>query len=389
MDQNVPRFRELYEALECYEGSRPYDEVLMPWAPDARRALRALDQYRRMNSTDNPYEVTDEDLWQWYALGRVNDFLLMTFQARDDFYKAGPQPVADWLQQWEARRRRFLDTLQKAGPKLVASSFQEWEAHEVQDLLQLAQPGADFVPQCVRPPCWWMSGIDVSPWDRATVSAAQYQEFFVALGFTPITDRPFSPFHHEIVEVVEIPDLPEEVMVDHVYWPGLMFGEMLFSRSGVRVRCRRGVLDKSAAEDSILFFTFARHRRKTEDLSHGWGHNSQWTTRFRRDYETERYLHYNVDGRPAHWREAEPATGSSPPADQFADFRIEGEFPPGNRYKIYCHDYKIDSSENYILDYNMTIRERIELLTYRCLVSRANKDELNLNPYYDRYTAKK
>ncbi len=33
------------------------------------------------------------------------------------------------------------------------------------------------------------------------------------------------------------------------------------------------------------------------DLSHGWGSNSQWGTNFRRDYQIDGELYYNVDGR--------------------------------------------------------------------------------------------
>ena len=44
-------------------------------------------------------------------------------------------------------------------------------------------------------------------------------------------------------------------------------------------------------------------RCPASDLSHGWGHNSQWRTDFRRDYEESAELHYNVDGR---WLIGEP-----------------------------------------------------------------------------------
>jgi hypothetical protein len=33
-----------------------------------------------------------------------------------------------------------------------------------------------------------------------------------------------------------------------------------------------------------------------EDLSLGWGHNSQWGTDFRRDYEDAEHFYFNVDG---------------------------------------------------------------------------------------------
>ncbi|GAA5085724.1 hypothetical protein HNP84_010209 [Thermocatellispora tengchongensis] len=35
--------------------------------------------------------------------------------------------------------------------------------------------------------------------------------------------------------------------------------------------------------------------RATDDRSHGWGHNSQWSTDFRRDHLADGRLHYNVE----------------------------------------------------------------------------------------------
>jgi hypothetical protein len=41
-----------------------------------------------------------------------------------------------------------------------------------------------------------------------------------------------------------------------------------------------------------------QRRRTTVDLSHGWGHNSQWSTDFRGDYIAEGHLYFNVDANP-------------------------------------------------------------------------------------------
>jgi len=50
------------------------------------------------------------------------------------------------------------------------------------------------------------------------------------------------------------------------------------------------------AARSCLYWAWWRRNRKVVDLSHGWGHNSQWATDFRRDYLTDEDLHYNIDG---------------------------------------------------------------------------------------------
>ena len=116
-------------------------------------------------------------------------------------------------------------------------------------------------------------------------------------------------------------------------------------------------MDKGVAENSPLYFTYWRFRRETRDLSHGWGHNSQWRTRFRRDYVSERCYHYNVDGTHA--------LGDS------------SEKPPTAAGK------QTSRAESNLDD--LTTEERIELLVDRCFV-RCRKAARDAWPYHDRYT---
>ncbi|MBE1495325.1 hypothetical protein H4696_002425 [Amycolatopsis lexingtonensis] len=125
---------------------------------------------------------------------------------------------------------------------------------------------------------------------------AVHQEFFSGLGLTPFDHaEAFSPFHHEVFAVVQDP-AATRVTVEEVLWPGLWFGDLLFSRAGVRVRAPRHLIDATAAKTSTLYFTFRRQPRPTADLSHGWGSNSQWRTSFSRFYSDEEGLHLNWDG---------------------------------------------------------------------------------------------
>jgi len=98
-----------------------------------------------------------------------------------------------------------------------------------------------------------------------------------------VSDLPFSPLHHEIVAVIEDEPRGDAVAIEHVFWPGLTFGEMIFSRAGVRVRASPRVINKAISEQSVLYWAYWRNHRAVEDLSLGWGHNSEWKTRFRRD----------------------------------------------------------------------------------------------------------
>lgn len=117
------------------------------------------------------------------------------------------------------------------------------------------------------------------------------------VGLTATEPQPYHPFWHEVVEVIEDDSLTEPVQIEHYFWPALTFGELLFARAGVRVRTKPGFFLKAQAEKHTLFFTFTRGWRATEDLSKGWGSNSQWRTDFRRDYATKTGYWFNRDGK--------------------------------------------------------------------------------------------
>ena len=130
----------------------------------------------------------------------------------------------------------------------------------------------------------------------ASVSLDEYETLFSQLGFRIVAESQYSPFRHEIVLVHQSEQAEEPIGVFSHLWPGLMFGDMMFSRSGVEVVGGRKHVVKEIAEHSTLYFAYRRQRRKTDDLSMGWGHNSQWRTSFRRDYESDGKWVYNADG---------------------------------------------------------------------------------------------
>ncbi|MGW6441465.1 hypothetical protein [Lentzea sp. NPDC055074] len=178
---------------------------------------------------------------------------------------------------------------------------------------------------------------------------AVHTEFFSGIGLTPFGHaEAFSPFHHEIFAVVQDP-AATSVTVEEVLWPGLWFGDLLFSRAGVRVRAPRHLVDAAAATTSTLYFTFRRRSRPTDDLSHGWGSNSQWRTCFSRFYSDEDGLHLNWDG--------EVDVAADPPAPRAGWSEHETE----------------------------PLDQRRELLLHRCLVrDPLPADENDRHPYGDR-----
>lgn len=131
----------------------------------------------------------------------------------------------------------------------------------------------------------------------AKLPLTEYAEFFQRCGFSVIEPDRFSPFYHEIVRVHQSDDDQEPIEVLRPVWPVLMFGDLLFSRSGVEVKGGRKNVIKEIAERSTLYFAYRRFDRKTTDLSMGWGSNSQWRTQIRRDYLTEGKYVYNADGK--------------------------------------------------------------------------------------------
>ncbi|MFI6649878.1 hypothetical protein ACIBI8_19960 [Streptomyces sp. NPDC050529] len=133
-------------------------------------------------------------------------------------------------------------------------------------------------------------------WPQATPD--QYLAVFARLGMTPIGDVAFEPFFHEVVHVAQTESPGTPVEITGTVWPGLMLGEMLFSRTGVTVCAGASDLVAGIADLSPLHDVFMRRYRETSDGSMGWGSNSQWRTDFRRDYVTDASFHFAVDEEP-------------------------------------------------------------------------------------------
>lgn len=260
-------YRALRDRIGSYSERGLYRDVLLPWVDangDERDWLRSFAE--RRGGPIPPAAV--EDLWRLYALGVVNETLLLRFQ-----------PLG-------------------AGG--------EWE-------------GPDL-------------------------SLTEYESFFTALGLELGPAGEFSPFYHEIVRVEQSANDDDPITLLDVSWPGLMLEPMMFSRAGVIVSGGRHHVLKSAAEASTMYWAYWRRYRPYHDLSHGWGSNSSWRTRFRRDYRIRDTLYFNVDGENDL---AAPASGE------------------GDRD-------------------GLTSEERIELLTNRCFI-RTEKPHDDLWPYDDVY----
>jgi hypothetical protein len=190
----------------------------------------------------------------------------------------------------------------------------------------------------------------------------QYVDVWQRLGFESVTPARFHPFWCEIVSVETAPDgaIGDDAIagphgdatieIVEVLWPAIRLGAMLFSRAGVRVRAPASVLAPDVAPASILYWTWNRRHRPATDLSEGWGHNSQWSTDFRRDFDLGDRYAYNVD------------VGDK----SRVDLR---ELPPPGR-----GGRSLDS---------LSRDDRIDFLRHRCLTRHVLETDAGLWPYHD------
>jgi hypothetical protein len=226
-------WRDLFLELRDYPADDGADAVVLPFVEDHAALVAQLHEIGRPESHRVRFERDGSYpvLWGLYALSRLLDVLISPFQPPSD------------------------------DPEIL-----------------------NWVPKPPRP--WWEGRI---PEPHA------YPQFMSALGCARIDEERFHPFFHEIVSVEAADDPDQEPELVAEVWPGYLVGSMLLTRAGVSVWAGANVLDPDVASRSPLYWSWWRRSRRPVDLSHGWGHNSQWGTDFRRDYVVGDELHYNVD----------------------------------------------------------------------------------------------
>jgi hypothetical protein len=228
---------------------------------------------------------------------------------------------SEWLRSFRAR----------GGPNVLASPEELWRLYalsRVVDLITLSfQQGT----------------ADRSSWPGPGLSVADLSTFAEALGMSVVFPRRFSPFDCEIVGAANTGALNDPIIITKVHWPCLMLGNLLIARAGVSIEGGARWFVATTAVSSTLYWAYRRKTRPHQDLSHGWGSNSQWRTSFRRDYRVAGSLYFNIDGR---------------------------------------HDLAARDLVSVHED-SLTQHERIELLTNRCFVITAKEGD-DLWPYDDK-----
>lgn len=199
---------------------------------------------------------------------------------------AGTAWDADVLHPWVGDNRSIVAALQQVGRPDMASVTLDpadlWALYALSRVAELL-----VLPH--QPP----ARDPDSPSDWLPKQA--YEQFVTAIGGTsPLAGR-FHPFLHEIVAVETADDRREPPSLTAQWWPGCLVGGLVLLRAGITVRAGADHFDPVVATQSVMYWAWRRRHRPVQDLSHGWGGNSQWRTEFRRDYLLSDRLAYNVD----------------------------------------------------------------------------------------------
>lgn len=80
---DIPWFRALYDEILAYKRHTLFHDVLIPWTERARTAVADLARFQSPVVYDPKDEESQSSMWNLYALSRVNDLLLMSFQSSD------------------------------------------------------------------------------------------------------------------------------------------------------------------------------------------------------------------------------------------------------------------------------------------------------------------
>lgn len=122
---------------------------------------------------------------------------------------------------------------------------------------------------------------------------SEFIEFIKVLGLDISTPKYFHTFDCEIIEA-EPGDVDFKII--EYNFPAIKLKNLMIKRAGVRILLNPDLFNLNLVNNSKIYWAFKRKNRNHEDLSHGWGSNSQWRTSFRLDIETNSSYIYNHDG---------------------------------------------------------------------------------------------
>ncbi|SUB81779.1 Uncharacterised protein [Pragia fontium] len=125
------------------------------------------------------------------------------------------------------------------------------------------------------------------------ISREQYISFAQRLGLSIKTPEVFNPFFYEIIRAES--GKPNFDILE-IRYPALMLGHLLINRGGVVISMSPSEYNIDLVNNAEIYWAYTRSHRASNDLSHGWGSNSQWRTGFRFDFECSNGFIYNSQG---------------------------------------------------------------------------------------------
>ncbi|AKJ41515.1 hypothetical protein [Pragia fontium] len=125
------------------------------------------------------------------------------------------------------------------------------------------------------------------------ISREQYISFAQRLGLSIKTPEVFNPFFYEIIRAES--GKPNFDILE-IRYPALMLGHLLINRGGVVISMSPSEYNIELVNNAEIYWAYTRSHRASNDLSHGWGSNSQWRTGFRFDFECSNGFIYNSQG---------------------------------------------------------------------------------------------
>ena len=186
----------------------------------------------------------------------------------------------DVLKTWESNNRNYLKPIVNYDNLSNEDNWEFYALSRVLDILTLR-----FQPN---------KNVGNFDWDGPNISLDEYIEFVKLLGFEINYPSNFSPFDCEIIETKRGKN---NFDIMEYLFPSIRLKGLMVKRAGVIISNSPDNYDLNLINNAKIFWSYRRKNRKHEDLSHGWGSNSQWRTDFRFDVETENLFIYNIKGK--------------------------------------------------------------------------------------------
>lgn len=181
-------------------------------------------------------------------------------------------------------------------------------------------------------------------WPGPQLTVAEYCEFVRLLDLRISTPTHYHCFDCEILEAVKG---KRDFQLLTTCFPAVKLNNLLIKRAGVIIEVNQGDATVASLNTATIYWAHWRKNRKYEDLSRGWGSNSQWRTDARIDIETDTKFIYNPQGK----------------------FNLSTDSP------------EVSTA---LKNYELTIAQAIEVVTNRQFITLINYEE-EVSPYNFRY----